>query len=164
MAPQPVDLSFAAHAPYACIHDADVPAAPAAVFDALADLDSWPRRFGPGTRGEWVTSPPHGVGSVRAVQAGALYLIEAFVAWEPGVRFSFAVVQANLPFARALLEDWRIAPTARGSRVTYAIYYAPPWWLRPFAPAIVRRLERAALATLRNLRDWLATGGPSRAS
>ena len=148
----PVDLSFAERAPYACIHDADVAAPPAAVFAALADLDAWPRRFGPSARGEWITSPPHGVGSVRAVWAGALYLVEAFVAWEPGARFSFAVLQANLPFARAMLEDWRIAPTRRGgSRVTYAIYYAPPWWLRPFAAAIARRLDRDALATLRSL-------------
>ncbi|MFN8641738.1 MAG: SRPBCC family protein [Candidatus Binatia bacterium] len=128
---QPVDLSFAQRAPYACIHDGDVAAPPAVVFGALADLESWPRRFGPTTRGEWVTSAPHGVGSVRTVWVGALYLVEGFVAWEPGSRFSFAVLQANLPFARAMLEDWRIAPTARGSRVTYAIYYAPPWWLRP---------------------------------
>lgn len=141
---QPVDLSFAERAPYACIHDADVAAPPAAVFEALADLD----------RPDWVTSPPHGVGSVRAVWVGSLYLVEGFVAWERGARFSFAVLQANLPFARALLEDWRIAPTRTGSRVTYAIYYAPPWWLRPFAAPIVRRIDRDAKATLANLKAW----------
>lgn len=153
---QSVDLSFAERAPYACIHDADLAAPPAAVFEALADLDSWPRRFGSATHGEWVTSPPHGVGSVRAVWVGALYLVEGFVAWEPGVRFSFAVLQANLPFARALLEDWRIAPSRRGCRITYAIYYAPPWWLRPFAAAIVRRIDRDAVATLGNLQHWVS--------
>ena len=157
---QPVDLSFVERAPYACIHDADVAAPPAAVFEALADLDNWPRRFGPATRGEWVTSPPHGVGSVRAVRVGALYLVEAFVAWEPEARFSFAVLQANLPYARAMLEDWRIAPIRNGSRVTYAIYYAPPLWLRPFATAIVRRLERDAVATLANLKRWVETARP----
>lgn len=148
----PVDLGFADYAPYAIIHDADVAATPERVFAVLADLDAWPRRFGPSTRGEWVTSPPHGIGSVRAVHAGALWLVEAFVAWQPGARFSFAVLEANLPFARAMLEDWRIAPTRHGSRVTYAIYYAPPWWLRPFAGPVVRRLEREARATLENLR------------
>ena len=91
---------------------------------------------------------------------GALYLVEAFVAWEPEARFSFAVLQANLPFARAMLEDWRIAPIRNGSRVTYAIYYAPPLWLRPFATAIVRRLERDAVATLANLKRWVETARP----
>lgn len=152
---QPVDLTFAERAPYACIHDADLAASPAAVFDALADLDSWPKRFGAATSGEWVTSEPHGIGSVRAVHIGAFYLVEGFVAWQPGERFSFAVLQANLPFARAMLEDWRITPTRRGSRVTYAIYYAPPWWLRPFASAVVRRIERDATATLANLKQYV---------
>jgi hypothetical protein len=155
---QPVDLTFAEHAPYACIHDADLAADPAAVFAALADLDSWPKRFGAATRGEWVTSAPHGIGSVRAVHVGALYLVEGFVAWQPGERFSFAVLQANLPFARAMLEDWRITPTRRGSRVTYAIYYAPPWWLRPFAARIVRRIERDATSTLANLKQYVECG------
>jgi hypothetical protein len=155
---QPVDLSFAGRAPYACIHDADIAAPPGVVFDALVDLDSWPRRFGPSTRGEWITSPPHGIGSVRAVWIDALSLVEAFVAWEPGARLGVAVLEANLPFARALLEDWGIAPARRGSRVTYAIYYAPPWWLRPFAAAIMRRLERDAAATLASLTRWVESG------
>jgi hypothetical protein len=155
---QPVDLTFAERAPYACICDADIAAPPAAVFAALADLDSWPQRFGAATRGEWVTSAPHGIGSVRAVQVGALYLVECFVVWEPGARFTFSVIHANLPFARALLEDWRIAPIRRGSRVTYAIYYAPPFWLRPFAAAITRRLARDATAALANLKDWVERG------
>ena len=151
----PVDLSFAERAPYACIHDADIAAEPAAVFDTLADLDNWPQRFGAATSGEWITSAPHGIGAVRAVQVGALYLVECFVAWEAGTRFSFTVIEANLPFARAMLEDWRISPTRRGSRVTYAIYYEPPFWLRPFAGAITRRIERDAVATLTNLKLWM---------
>ena len=155
---QAVDLSFIERAPYACIHDADVAAPPAAVFEALADLESWPRRFGAATRGEWITSPPHGIGAVRAVQLGMFYLVECFVAWEPGVRFAFTVIEANLPFARAMLEDWQIAPTRQGSRVTYAIYYAPPLCLRPFAGVITRRIERDARATLANLKDWVEQG------
>jgi hypothetical protein len=158
---QPVDPSFAASAPYACLHDADIAAPPGVVFDALVDLDSWPRRFGPSTRGEWITSPPHGIGSVRAVWIGALSLVEGFVAWEPGARLGVAVLETNVPFARALLEDWCIAPARRGSRVTYAIYYAPPWWLRPFAAAIMRRLEREAVATLASLTRWVESGWPS---
>ena len=154
---QPVDLSFAERAPYACIQDADVAAPPSAVFEALADLESWPRRFGPGTRGEWITSPPHGIGTVRTAQAGAFFLVECFVAWELGQRFAFTVTEANLPFARAMLEDWRIAPTRQGSRVTYAIYYAPPLLLRPFAALILRRIERDAKATLANLKRWVET-------
>jgi hypothetical protein len=155
---QPVDLSFAERATYALIHDADIAAEPAAVFEVLADHESWPERFGAGVRGEWVTSPPHGIGAVRTVQSGALYLVECFVAWEPATRFSFTVIEANLPFARAMLEDWRIAPLRQGSRVTYAIYYEPPVWLRPFAGAITRRIEREAVATLNNLKRWLERG------
>lgn len=158
---RPIDLAFADSAPYACIHDADVAAAPDAVFAALADMESWPKRFGAGVTGEWVTSPPHGIGSVRAVHSGALFLVEAFVAWEPGARFSFAVLEANVPFARAMLEDWRIVPTRRGSRVTYAIYYEPPWWLRPFARRVLRRIEREATSTLANLKQWTERSTPS---
>ena len=154
----PVDLSFIERAPIACIHDADVAAEPAAVFDALADLESWPRRFGAGVRGEWITSAPHGIGAVRAVQIGMFYLVECFVAWEPGARFSFTVIEANLPFARALLEDWRIVPTRHGSRMTYAIYYEPSLWLRPFVGVVTRRIERDALATLDNLKRWVERG------
>jgi ribosome-associated toxin RatA of RatAB toxin-antitoxin module len=155
---QPVGLDFAAGAPYACIHDADIAAAPAAVFDVLADLENWPRRFGPATQGEWITSAPHGIGAVRAVQVGALYLAECFVAWEPGRRFAFTVIEANVPFARAMLEDWQITPTRQGSRVTYAIYYAPPLLLRPFAAAITRRLDRTAQATLATLKRSVEEG------
>lgn len=155
---RPVDLSFAERAPIACIHDADIAAEPSVVFDALADLDSWPERFGAATHGEWITSAPHGIGAVRAVQMGMFYLVECFVAWEPGARFSFTIVEANLPFARAMLEDWRIVPTRRGSRVTYAIYYEAPLWLRPFVGAITRRLERDAVATLANLKQWIERG------
>lgn len=150
---QPVDLSFAARAPYACIHDTDIAAPPAAVFDALADLESWPVRFGPATRGEWITTPPHGIGTVRAVQVGAFYLVECFVAWEPGRRFAFTIIEANLPFARAMLEDVRIVESRAGSRVTSAVYYAPPLLLRPVAAAIARRIDRTSRATLMNLKQ-----------
>ena len=63
-------------------------------------------------------------------------------------------MEANLPFARAMLEDWRIVPTRRGSRVTYAIYYEPPWWLRPFARRVLRRIEREATSTLANVKQY----------
>lgn len=150
---QPVDLTFAAHAPYACINDADIAASPAVVFEALADLEGWPARFGPATRGEWITSPPHGIGTVRAVQVGAMYLAECFVAWEPGRRFAFTIIEANLPFARSMLEDVQIAASRGGSRVTYAIYYAPPLLLRPFAGFITRRIAREGKTTLLKLKQ-----------
>lgn len=101
------------------------------VFAVLADHERWPEWF-PAVRRVSVLGPASGVGARRRVFIPGATVDEEFIAWEPGVRWTFTGVEASPRFTRALVEDCVLEPLGGGgTAITYTMYLDPPPVLRP---------------------------------
>ena len=154
-----VDLDFTRTATHRVTVSEVLPAAPDAVFAALAeDPAGWGAWF-PGftDAGRYLTPGPHGVGSQREVFARGSRFLETILVWEPGRRWSFRVDEAGLPAIRALAEDFRLTPEGSGTRVDYTMAQETS---PGFVGGLVIRLAGGQLRTaLRNLGAHLAATG-----
>ncbi|MDP4014058.1 MAG: SRPBCC family protein [Candidatus Nanopelagicales bacterium] len=83
-----------------------------------------------------------GLGSRRDVRVGALKVSEVMVAWEPGIRFSYAMTAINLPLVDAMLADWQLADQGDGTtRVRFTIHYRIRRELRAVHPLVRKAFE-----------------------
>ncbi|HEY9414524.1 MAG TPA: SRPBCC family protein [Pseudonocardia sp.] len=111
-----------------------------AVWDLLAlDPSRW-ADFVPGfsRKSHWVSQTPDGVGSVRQVTAGGLAIDEEILIHEVGARWSFRVVSAQLPLAKALVEDYVVKDAPGGCILHWSVGvwpYGPPALARPVITA-----------------------------
>jgi Polyketide cyclase / dehydrase and lipid transport len=139
-------LEWVTSAPVRISREIDLSASPTAVFEVLADHDGWPSWFAGMTRTR-VDGASSGMGALRTVWLGVSRVQERFLVWDPGRRFSFAIVKSNLPGMRAMVEDWKLAPAGPGSRLSIDIGIQPAGPLR-LAPgvlrAVVSRMTRGA--------------------
>ena len=84
---------------------------------------------------------------------------EEFLAWEPGAKFGFAVLDMGRPVFRAL--DWLITiePDVEGVVVTYTQAFEPKSWSAPlFKLAARTSLPKALAKGLDGLADRAAAG------
>ena len=90
--------------------------------------------------------------ATRKAILGAASVDETFLAWEPGVRFSFRIDTITLPLIRAMVEDYKLVPLEGGrTRLVWRIGYEPSWlgWLlHPLVRAIFGRQFRRTLMGL----------------
>ncbi|NUK00385.1 SRPBCC family protein [Streptomyces lunaelactis] len=132
-----VELDFVESAPLRLAFSTEVTASPQAVYRALAeDVEGWACWFDAVTK---ATPTGEGAGRDIKLKGGALF-VETILATEPDERFAYRVDETNVPGLRALLEEWRLSPTAKGTRVQ--------WTFAADAPAPMRvmlRLGRAGL-------------------
>ncbi|MER6996138.1 SRPBCC family protein [Streptomyces sp. NPDC000410] len=114
----PVELDFVDSAPLRLVFTADVGAAPATVYRALAeDVEGWPSWFTAVT-----AARPTAGGAGREVRlVGGTRFQETIMAAEPGARYAYRVDETNAPGVRALLEDWRLTPAGAGCRVRWTM-------------------------------------------
>ncbi|MFJ4923238.1 SRPBCC family protein [Streptomyces sp. NPDC088725] len=143
---RPVELAFVESAAVRLVFAAGMAAPPAAVYRALADeTEAWP---------EWFTALATAVltpdGRHIRLRGGFLFW-ETVLAAEPGARYAYRADRTNVPGMRALAEEWRLEPTAGGTRVRWtfatdgtAAYRA---FLRPARPV----LDRAFRTAMRDL-------------
>jgi hypothetical protein len=151
----PVSLEFLERAPVRVTRTGVVPAPLSAVFAGYADRPEDWKLWCPGFHGgEWITPPPHEVGSVRRVRAGGRTIEEKILVHERDRRWAFAVVGLNAPGLRALIEDYVFAelPGLR-TRITWTIAVDAP------GPALGTRL--AVDATMRLLLNRAAARLPT---
>ena len=138
----PQTLAWAEAIPTKLSNTAILDAPPEEVFAVLADIDEWPRWFADIRKGVWDTEPPHGVGSRRTVTLNTMKVREAFLAWEVGRRYSFAIVASTLPLARSIVEDYRLTPAGDGkTRLDWDVSYEVRGYVRP-VQSILRRVFR----------------------
>lgn len=148
-----VDLSFFETAPVVMRNEAFIAAPRSAVFAAISgDPAGWGKWFpGFSDDGRYVTSPPHGVDSVRTVRAYWTNYRETILAWDEGERWAFRVDATSAPMFAAFAEDYRLADEGDGTRFTWIVAYRPKPFMRlagPLAPLMFRRMTQRAAAGL----------------
>ncbi|MCB5909467.1 SRPBCC family protein [Streptomyces pinistramenti] len=152
---RPVELDFAESAPLRLVFAAEVAAPPDAVYAALAEnVEGWCGWFTGVAR-----SAPTDGGRGRDIRlTGGTRFVETVLTAEPGARYAYRVDHTNAPALRALLEDWRLTPAGRGTRVRWLFAADGPAPLR-FALLLARPgLGRAFRDSARALDRRLAGG------
>lgn len=160
---RPVDLTFFESAPLLIHTTLDLPAAPEAVFAALAEPATWLTWFPLMTRADWITENTQAVGAERYVSIRLFgQFSERFIAWDvpngDAARFAFMMTASTSPLANAIAEDYRLTRTATGTRLDWIFasdMTALGRVMRPVLLLVMRRLfDRAG----RNLARYLQNG------
>ena len=116
-----VDDSFYRAAPIVFRASAELKAPVAQVWGLLDDLNWLPL-----LRFRWETAPPHGPNSLRRLAIGRyFYVIEDCLHVVPNARLSFYMPEVTFPGLRAFAEDYRLEPTAEGTRLTWTVAIEP---------------------------------------
>ncbi|MET8285821.1 SRPBCC family protein [Streptomyces sp. NPDC005132] len=113
---RPVGPEFAGTAPLRLVFAREMTAPPGAVFRALAeDVSGWSEWFSAVT-----LARPSGDGTGREVRlrGGTRFEETVLVSRAPEV-YAYRVDVTNAPGARALVEEWRLTPAGRGTRVQW---------------------------------------------
>ncbi|MGZ3097665.1 SRPBCC family protein [Streptomyces sp. H62] len=113
---RPVGLGFVETAPVRLVFAREISASPDAVFRALAeDVPGWPAWFSAVT-----LARPIGEGAGREIRlrGGTRFVETVLTARRPEV-YAYRVDVTNAPGARAVVEEWRLAPAGTGTRVRW---------------------------------------------
>ncbi len=129
-------LGWSSQAPIQIHHELWLAAPPGRVFEVLADSPGWTTWF-KGMRRVRIDGPKCGVGALRTVWVGPTRVQEHFVAWEPGRRITFHIVESSSPGLRVMVEDYLIAPARDGSTLAITVGIEAKGALR-LAPGLVR--------------------------
>ncbi len=122
-----------------------------AVWAAIADHGSWTAWF-PNISQVEPGDPATGVGGTRRVHVGSAVTVdEEFLAWEPGVRFSFTLTASSRGGLRSMNEDIRITRDGPSAcTVTYTMGLDPLGgrFLNPILAPVLRKAIGDGLAGL----------------
>ncbi|GAA3997893.1 SRPBCC family protein [Streptomyces marokkonensis] len=123
---RPVGLDFVETAPVRLVFARELSAAPGPVFRALAeDVPGWTTWFSAVT-----FARPTGEGAGREIRLkGGTRFVETVLAAERPEVYAYRVDATNVPGARAMAEEWRLAPAGAGTRVrwTFAVDGTAPF-------------------------------------
>ncbi|MFD5569012.1 SRPBCC family protein [Streptomyces cadmiisoli] len=144
---RPVEIDFVRAAPVRLVFTREVAAPPQAVYRALADdVPGWTEWFSAVTRAR---PTDDGAGREIRLRGGTRFAETILVAKEPEV-YAYRVDETNAPGARALAEEWRLAPAGTGTRVqwTFATDGTPAFRLalRLAGPGLGRAFRGAVTA------------------
>ncbi|MGC9476691.1 SRPBCC family protein [Streptomyces sp. WG4] len=113
---RPVGAGFVETAPVRLVFAREISAAPDWVFRALAeDVPGWTAWFSAVT-----FARPIGAGAGREIRlrGGTRFVETVLTARRPEV-YAYRVDVTNAPGARAMVEEWRLAPAGSGTRVQW---------------------------------------------
>lgn len=159
---QTVDINFLNSASEKVVNVVEVKASPETLFAVFEDENAWPEWFEGINDVTWTSPKPYGVDTTRTVQIGPLKVWEHFIIWENNKRFSFFFTKTNLPFVKALLEDYQLEKIDdETTRFTYTVAYNPSLLLALSGPigkaALRRNFGRAAKSLVRYMNNKAAT-------
>ena len=138
---QSVDISFLNTAKVKVINTVEIKASAEEIFATFEDPDAWPLWFKGINKVIWTSEKPYRVNTTRTVLLGPLKIWEHFFIWEQNQRFAFFFTKTNLPFVKALLEDYQLEKIDESTtRFTYTVAYDPSFIL-----ALTGPIGRAAL-------------------
>jgi len=137
------DTAFADASRKHFTYDFRVEASPGRAFELVTD-PAEVARWLPDVRSvKWVTSAPHGIGSVREGRLPTIAVQEKVLVWEPGERFSFTIVRASVPILKRMVEDYRFDPASGGAtRVRWTIAYQVRTLAAPLESVLAPRFAR----------------------
>jgi uncharacterized protein YndB with AHSA1/START domain len=145
---RPVGIEFVETAPVRLVFAREISAPVEAVFHALAeDVPGWTEWFAAVTLARPLAD---GAGREIRLKGGTRFQETILAAEEPEV-YAYRVDVTNAPGARALAEEWRLAPAGTGTRVrwTFAADGTVPFRLvLPLARAGLGRAFRDAVTSL----------------
>ncbi|ANA99424.1 Uncharacterised protein [Mycolicibacterium phlei] len=160
---EPQSMSFADEAPYRVDAVIDCPTPVSTVYEVFKDNRGGVRWLGWFvTRVEPTSDPEYGVGATREVTFlwGLGKLKERFIGWEEDRLWSFTAVGFRPKVFTAFVERVHFeAVDENNCRIIYRMGadFAPLY--RPFAPLVLRFLNRAIVPTLEGARDIAVAGG-----
>lgn len=144
-------MTFLARAPVRHAFERVVAAPRTTVFGAIADPTGWKHWF-PGVRdARYRDAPPYGVGTIRESDVSGTRWVEEMIAWEPGRRWAYTVLDASAPIASAQVESFELDDVPGGTRVRWTLAIEPRLVQRlagPIAPFIMARLFERAMTNL----------------
>ena len=156
----PVGANYGDEAPFHFRNEVRLAAPPAAVFDLLVAPEPWSKWFPDMLSGEWVTEPPRGVGSKRSMVLKVQSVVEHFLVYEPGVRWTFRLDRATLPLTTAFVEDYQLSPTDDGGTLlVWLVHYRPRLILRPLHPILRPIFGKMFVDGCAALQKFVAEGG-----
>jgi len=104
--------------------------------EVWAELSAGDHRFLPGVSVDWVTTPPHGVGTLRVMNFGPVHLRCRYYAWDESSR-SKALYLENPPLGtHELIEEFHLTPDGSESLLKYRIAIIPRRMIRPILPLL----------------------------
>ncbi|UFR06125.1 SRPBCC family protein [Streptomyces sp. Go40/10] len=113
---RPVEIDFVGAAPVRLVFARNIAAPPEQVFRALAeDVPGWTQWFSAVTSAR---ATDGGAGREIGLRGGTRFTETVLVAKAPDV-YAYRVDTTNAPGARALAEEWRLAPHGTGTRVRW---------------------------------------------
>ncbi|WP_030147107.1 MULTISPECIES: SRPBCC family protein [unclassified Streptomyces] len=148
---RPVGLDFAEAAPIRHVSALDISAPVEAVFRALKDVPGWVDWFP-----QVAEARPVGDGAERYIRLmGGVRFRESIIAVKEPEVYAYRVDLTNVPGVRAIVEEWRLAPVGRGTRVrwTFATDGTAPYrlFMKPVRAAQARAFRDAVTALDRRL-------------
>jgi hypothetical protein len=153
---EPCDVAWIEKAPQIVRVTAHFDATPQRVFEAFADAATWPRWFPLMTSAQW-RDGGGGIGKERDVKLTGLGTFrERFIAWEPGARFAFTVVQSTSPMMKKFGEDYRLTADGGGTRFDWIMGAEPAGIGKVLAPGLRIFMKRLLKRAGRNLARDLA--------
>lgn len=157
-----VEVDFIDRAPIRIVRKGVVQAPVGAVFAAIACHPNQYSRWFPGfsKASDWVSAPPHGVGSQRTMQAlGSLYE-ETILAWNVNEEFAFRVDACPWPAHLGMAERWRMRALNNGSTELTWSMAIEPTRLAPVVRAIWSLVTRVMMGlAARGLAKYLGAEG-----
>jgi uncharacterized protein YndB with AHSA1/START domain len=151
----PRSLDWIGQAPLALEGRGTSTASPEEVFAVLADHERWPEWF-PAVRSVEVLGAAEGVGATRRVRIPGAVVDEEFIAWEPGVRWSFTGTAARPRIFSSLVEDCRIEVVDGATSFSYTMYFQPSSLSGPVLKAASRGIRANIGKAMRNLGERAA--------
>jgi hypothetical protein len=104
--------------------------------EVWAELSAGDHRFLPGTRVDWLTERPYGVGTLRVMSFGPFHLRSRYYAWDEAGRYKAFYLENPPVGTRDLIEEFRVLPGTSGSTFWYRLSVVPKPFIRPLLPLL----------------------------
>lgn len=145
----PIALDELETQPFQVDVSATLDAAPEAVFEELRDPSLWfPLLY----KSVWKTGATSGVGAEREVRVHTFGTFrERMLAWDPGERVAFSMIETTSPLIDRMAEDWWVSHDTTGTRLSWRVYATPSRIGRPLSGAlelILKSMFKRAVANI----------------
>ena len=155
-----VELDFLQTAPFKIVGERKIKATKETVFQFLKIAENWPKWHTLVTKVVWTSPEPFQKGTTRTVVLNDKYTAdEDFLIWEENSRFTFRFIRCDIPFAKALMEDFELIDLEDGyCQLKWTIVFEFGGLLRLLSGVltwVLKRMNNNTIEkTMQNLADY----------